>query len=126
MELAPSTQPWTATVAWARPWARSRPWHRPLPQRPMTAAVPMAPPSATSGPAVLPPEPLQESAWSEAVAELRAAREALASLDASPDPGGDAWLEALARQDLFRARRKLRRAQEALTGADADLPWSSC
>jgi len=45
--------------------------------------------------------------WTEAVAEFRAAREAPAGLDSGPDPGVDAWLEAL-------------------TGTDADLPWSCC
>lgn len=100
MELAPSTEPWTAAVAWARPWRR---------------------PPASAAPEVIPPNPVQDAAWIVAVAELRAARESLASLES----GLDIWLEALARQEVFRARRKLRRAQEALTGADADLPWSS-
>jgi|GEM_PF-1717706 len=92
MELAPSTEPWTAAVAWARPWRR----------------------------------PAAETAWTAAVAEHRAAREVLAAIELGPEPGMDVWLEAVARQDMFRARRQLRRAQEALTGADADLPWSSC
>ncbi len=116
MELAPSTEPWTAAVAWARPW------RRPAPRRqPVVASRPVRAP-AVAGPAVSPSDPVHEKDWLEGVAELRAAREALLQLDA----GLDTWLEALARQDVFRARRKLRRAQEALTGTDADLPWSSC
>ncbi len=113
MELAPSTEPWTAAVAWARPW-----------RRPATRRQPVAA-SRIVRPPVL-PDPVQETAWTEGVAELQAAREALARFEAGLEQGMDPWLEALARQDVFRARRKLRRAQEALTGGDADLPWSSC
>ena len=116
MELAPSTEPWTAAVAWARPWAR------PFPRRQSVAASRPVRSFAVAGLAAAPVDTAQEHEWTEAVAELRAAREALVQLDVATD----SWLEAMARQDLFRARRKVRRAQEALTGADADLPWSSC
>ena len=116
MELAPSTEPWTAAVAWARPW------RRPAARRPSVTASRALRPPGVSGPVVSPSVPAQENDWLEALAEWRAAREALVQLDAATDT----WLEALARQDMFRARRKLRRAQEALTGTDADLPWSSC
>ena len=111
MELAPSSEPWTAAVPWARPWRRQ------VPSRPPAAAPRVVRPSTAPD-----PDPDPETAWSAAITEFRAACEALARLDSDPD----AWLEALARQDVFRARRKLRRAQEALSGADADLPWSSC
>ena len=120
MALVPSTEPWTAAVAWARPW------RRPLPHRPSAAVPRVVRPSAVPGPAVTPSDPRQEAAWSEGVAELRAALEALAGVDSAHDAGVDDWLEILARQDVLRARRKLRQVQEALTGADADLPWSSC
>ncbi len=113
MELAPSTGHWTAAVAWARPW------QRPVTRRQSVTASRMVPAPVLC-------DPVQEAAWTEAVAELRAAREALARLDAGLEHGMDPWLEAMARQDVFRARRKLRHAQEALTGGDADLPWSSC
>lgn len=112
MELAPSTDAWTASVAWARPW------RRPVTHRQSVTVPPMVRSPVLS-------DPLQETAWIEAVAELQAALEALARLDAGLGHGMDPWLEAMARQDVFRARRKLRRAQEALTGAAADLPWSS-
>jgi hypothetical protein len=79
-------------------------------------------------PAVAPESPanpadtLLGAAWTAAVAELREAREAVGRLDPAAN---DLLLEAIARQDLFLARRKLRQAQEALTGETADLPWSA-
>jgi hypothetical protein len=69
-----------------------------------------------------PPNPVLEQAWIDSVAELRAARESLAlSVRELDDP----WLEALAGQAVFRARRRVLEAQEALTGAPAHLPWST-
>jgi len=119
MELAPSKEPWTSAVAWARPW------HRPVTGRPAPAAA-----RGPRRPAVIPPAPTdpapveaREATWTAAVAELRAAREALAEL--APDRD-DPWPEVLARQRLFRARRQVLRAQEALTGTAAELPWSTC
>jgi hypothetical protein len=108
MELAPSSEPWTDAVPWARPWRRQVPGRPP-------AAVPrvVRPPTAS--------DPEHEAAWIEAITEFRVACEALTRIDAD----ADAWLEALARQDVFRARRKLRRAQEALSGTAVDIPWSS-
>lgn len=97
MELAPCKEPWTAAVAWARPW-----------HRPAARAL---------------PDPALEVAWHDALAELRAARETLAGIAQDVD---DPWQLALARHDVFMARRKLRQAQEALTPDPADLPWSTC
>ena len=120
MELSLSTEPWTTAVAWARPW------RGPAARRNPVAASRVIRTRPDPGPADLPPAPAAESAWTAAFAAHRAAREALAAIELGPEPCMDGWSEALARQDAFRARRELRRAQEALTGADADLPWSSC
>ncbi len=124
MELTHSKEPWTAAVAWARPW------HRPATRRPSASApranrLPAAAAAREAPPELRAdalPDPVKEAAWTAASAELRAAREALVHLDPAVD---DPWLAALARQDLFLARRKVRSAQEALTGVDADLPWST-
>jgi len=120
MELAPSTGPWTAAVAWARPWHRPSPI-RPMPATPRVLGLPAAPVACAGSSDVLPGLVL-DTAWNDAVAGLRAAREALARVACEVD---DPWLLALASQEVLRARRRVLEAQEALTGAPADLPWSS-
>lgn len=131
MELAPSKEPWTAAVAWARPWHRPATARRPAPAAAKRVARSPAPAPVTDAAGVPGPDPTLEIAWTVALIELRAAELALAEVlrrapvDARVDHGTDEWPELVAHHALFRARHRLRLAQEALTGADAELPWSA-
>ena len=115
MELAPAKGPWTATVSWAQPW------HRPGRLRSISAA-PRANPQNW--------EPASDSAldaaWTTALAELADAGAALSALQSGADECvDDPWPELTARHALFQARRRLRLAQEALTGTDAGVAFAT-
>lgn len=91
MELAPATEPWTVTVAWARPWRR-----------------PFGLPRASRA-ALLPGETITadahlEEALAGAVADLELARAALGDVPPSDDP----WPELMARHAVYLTRRNLR------------------
>jgi len=136
MELAsnlpPKNEPWTAAVAWARPWHRPAAARRPAPAVARRVAwSPPAPAPVADSSRSPDPDPTLEIAWTVALIELRAAELSLAEVVsrdlAAAHFGGhfDEWPELMARHTLFCARQRLRAAQAALTGADAELAWSA-
>ena len=67
MELAPTGEPWTATVAWARPW------HRPGQRRTSSAVADVR--GERPAPAIAAvPDAVTDEAWREAHRDLAAAR----------------------------------------------------
>lgn len=136
MELAsnppPKNEPWTAAVAWARPWHRPAPARRPVPAAARRVAwSPPAPAPVPVNARTPDPDPTLEIAWTVALIEVRAAELSLAEVvrrdlaAAHVDGHRDEWPELMARHALFCARQRLRLAQAALTGADAELAWSA-
>ena len=64
------------------------------------------------------------SAWLAATTELAEAGAALLKLQSAPNEAfNDPWPELVARHALFRANRRVRAAQVALTGSDAGFSW---
>jgi hypothetical protein len=65
------------------------------------------------------PDVPAEQALVAALAELAAARAALANLPPADDP----WPELMARHAVFLAARRVRERREALAGQGADVWW---
>jgi hypothetical protein len=103
MEAALLDPSWTQAVPWARPWRTRSVQRPPLLSAPKHVAI------------TEPNSRLAESEWQAATAALAAARAELAALDAAEDE----WPVMMARHAVHLAMRRVRAAQQALGGDDA-------
>ena len=116
-------EPWTATVSWAQAWRRPQRL-RSMPAAPDPVARTPAVPRRDTGLCEAASDPVLDSAWLAATTELAEAGAALLKLQSAPNEAfNDPWPELVARHALFRAHRRVRAAQDALTGSDAGFSW---